>query len=312
MAGPGLLRDLSVALAAAGIAWGLAAAFDLHERFFDATRGVERLQLDELPVVLAAFATCLALLLARRHRDLTGQLAARRAAEARAREALESNRRLARHAQDVQERERRHLAREVHDELGQVLSVVMLDAVALAGPPPHAPAGPAARLVAGVAQAQAAAARLVRRLRPAGLEELGLAAALEHLVEGYRSRQPGTAFTLDLAAEWPPEPGRAGGDDDEVQAVALTLYRVAQEALTNAARHAAASRVRVALRRDGDVLCVDVQDDGCGFDTAVVEHGFGLAGMRERVELGGGTLTLDSRPGQGTRIAVRLPAVAAA
>jgi signal transduction histidine kinase len=276
----------------------VAAAFDLHELFFDATRGVERLQLDELPIVLAAFALSLALLLGRRHAELTGQLAARRAAEALANDALSRNRRLARHALELQERERRHLAREVHDELGQVLSVVMLDAVALADAP-GASSGASRRLVAGVGQAQSAAARLVRRLRPAGLDELGLAAALEHLVDTYRPRLPATAFRIDLAADLDVD---AGADEP-----ALTIYRVAQEALTNIARHASPRDVVLSLHRDDAGLLLVIRDDGCGFDAGATAGGFGLAGMRERVELCGGGLEVDSRPGLGTRIRARLP-----
>jgi two-component system, NarL family, sensor histidine kinase UhpB len=136
---------------------------------------------------------------------------------------------------------------------------------------------------------------LARQLRPTALDDLGLVAAVagqvEQLAEGgieATHREEGDFADLD-------------GD------VQLVVYRVGQEALTNAARHSGAKRVELTLTRSGDGVELEVADDGRGFAFAQSEGGLGIAGMRERALLVGGRLTIESRPGHGTTVRLMVP-----
>src|SRR5262249_2962496 len=143
---------------------------------------------------------------------------------------------------------------------------------------------------------------LARQLRPTALDDLGLAAAIGGQVE--QVARPG--LEASLATE-----GSFSDLDDDVQ---LVVYRVAQEAITNAARHGEAGRIEVTLMRTEAGVTLEVADDGRGFAFEQSERGLGIGGMRERALLVGGELTIESRPGQGTtvRLEVRPPPDAAA
>jgi signal transduction histidine kinase len=137
---------------------------------------------------------------------------------------------------------------------------------------------------------------LIAELRPAALDELGLGPAIETL-----AARSGAAAGLDVSTRV------ALGERDRLAPdTESTIYRVVQEALTNAAKHARADRVRVEVARVNGTVEVTVEDDGHGFDPVAATAGLGLVGMRERVELTGGRLEIESRP--GTRVSARLPA----
>jgi signal transduction histidine kinase len=282
-------RDLGIALALAAVAAGVAAVFDFYESWFDFSRRWEALQLDELLPALLVFALSLAVLLARRHHAL--------------RRALERNRELGRWTLQAQEQERRRLAREIHDELGQHLNALQLDAAGLvraAGGSPLAAGGQ--QLLRGLGEVQRVVRDLVRELRPAGLDELGLVPALEAMLQSARERQPQPALRLVTF----------GKLEDLGEELNLTVYRLVQESLTNILRHAAASQVEVALQQvagsDGrPLLTLEVQDDGRGLPGNGGAEGHGLAGMRERVTMLGGRLELRSTPGAGTTIRAEFP-----
>ncbi len=142
---------------------------------------------------------------------------------------------------------------------------------------------------------------IITELRPAALDELGLRAAIETLLDRQR-QQTGLEIEgeLEIVAA-PPGEERLDGD------LETAVYRLVQEALTNVAKHARATRARVRVRESGDELLIEVGDDGGGFDPAAVDHGFGLAGMQERVGLAGGTLHIQSGE-SGTLLSARLPA----
>src|SRR5690606_24157208 len=205
-----LWRDLAIAAGAALLAAVLAAQVELHELLFDATRRFEHLELDEWPSGVLVFALCMVVLYARRH----GQL----------RRVLGENRYLVRRLMEVQEEERRRLARELHDELGQTLNAIKLDVLAL--PEPAA----AQRIAANADRVYAAAGDLVRRLRPTALDELGLTSALEACVDQWRLSHPGLTVQLSMSGEL----DRLG------ETMSLALYRIVQEGLTNCVRHAGA------------------------------------------------------------------------
>jgi two-component system, NarL family, sensor histidine kinase UhpB len=195
-------------------------------------------------------------------------------------------------ALSAQEAERRRVAQELHDEIGQTLTAVLLELKRVADQAP-APVSDQLRQVQETTRNSLdEIRRIARRLRPGVLEELGLASALRALAVEFSTagltvhRQIGT----DL-----PELG------DNVE---LVLYRVAQEGLTNVARHADARKVALSLRRDGAEVELTIRDDGRGLGTAA--EGAGLRGMRERALLIGARLTFASGPEGGTDVRLRV------
>jgi len=195
----------------------------------------------------------------------------------------------------AQEEERRRIARRLHDELGQALTVAIMDLKLVER---DAPAELGERLREGkrlLEEAIADCRELSHGLRPPLLDELGLAEALRALVERFAATEN---LEIELEVE---ELGRLR---PEVESL---IYGAAQEALTNAARHAEAGRVDVRLIRIGDHLRLEVADDGRGFDPRRAGSGLGLRGMEERAMLAGGRLRIESRPGEGTRLVLEVP-----
>ena len=209
------------------------------------------------------------------------------------------NRRLAQQLIQVQEEERRSLARELHDELGQCLTGILADGAAIlnaakAGKP--APRESAEAIVEVTRHIMDLVRSMLQRLHAETLDRLGLEEALHELVKTWQQRNPGTACELHV-----------GGSLDEVgETLNITVYRVVQEALTNVARHAHARHLEVRVHR-GAALTVEVQDDGMGMDRNAAGRGFGLPGMRERVESLGGTMQVTSRRDRGVTLIVELP-----
>ncbi len=202
--------------------------------------------------------------------------------------------------------ERSRLARELHDSISQSLFSLVLNAEALAELTRRDPARAQAlaHRVKEISQEALVEMRsLIFELRPAALEEKGLVTAIRNHVELFRRRQG-----IDVEFE-------ASGGEVLAKDVQLALYRVAQEALSNVAKHARATRVRVSLQVDEVAARLVVADDGVGFDPAFAlnpgladrQAHLGLTSMRERAELVGGRLQLDSGPGRGTRVVVTVP-----
>jgi two-component system sensor histidine kinase UhpB len=204
----------------------------------------------------------------------------------------------------AQEDERKRIARELHDETAQGLATLLIRLKILER------ARTASEMRVQIhelreltAETLEAVRKLAVELRPATLDDLGLVAALEGYTDSYSSRIPvRVAFSAvgfdDRDGRLPPQ-------------VELVLYRVVQEALTNAAKHAAADEVRVELVRRTEEVIAAVEDDGQGFDVEDMmrlrDRGLGLFGMQERLALVGGILVIDSAPGRGTRIHARVP-----
>jgi len=200
------------------------------------------------------------------------------------------------------ETERLRIARELHDETGQVLTAIKLELAELERLVAGSPKGTeAARRAADLTGRALESIRATARgLRPAVLDDLGFVPALRSLAEEFAGR---TGVEVDLKAT--PLPRTPG---PEVQ---VAMYRVLQEALTNVARHAAAARVEIAVRVENGDVVLAVRDDGRGFDpdraTAPGDGRAGLAGMRERVVGAGGRFSMSSAPGRGSRLEARLP-----
>ena len=196
--------------------------------------------------------------------------------------------------------ERRRWARELHDETLQGLGGLrLLLASALRLDDLERTRGAMHEAVEHIEREIGNLRAIITELRPAALDELGLRTAIEALLDRHRE-QSGFEIDSELVS---PTKGEARLDEDLETAV----YRLLQEALTNVAKHARANRVRVLVGESDGELLVEVRDDGAGFDTETASHGFGLAGMRERVDLAGGTLSVDSGE-QGTVVSARLPA----
>jgi two-component system, NarL family, sensor histidine kinase DevS len=221
---------------------------------------------------------------------------------ARAAVAVDLSERVARDALrrvvSAQELERRRLARELHDETGQALTSILLGLKSLEDADDESDlAESTSRLRELVVTTLQDVRRLAVELRPKALDDFGLVPALERLVETFREQ---TGIQVDL------EPRL--GDDRLPPEVETALYRITQEALTNVVKHAHANRVSIVLtRRDGSVSAV-IEDNGRGFaEEQGSENGLGLLGMRERVALVDGRLSVESSPGAGTTLSIEVP-----
>jgi signal transduction histidine kinase len=198
----------------------------------------------------------------------------------------------------AQELERRRLARELHDETGQALTSILLGLKSIRAAANEEEALRAeAELRELVVQALQDVRSLAVELRPSALDDFGLVPALERLAGTFSER---TGIRVTLAATL--------GDTRLPPETETVVYRLVQEALTNVVKHAAASEVGIVLtRRDGGISAV-VEDDGQGFaESGVREEALGLVGMRERVALLGGTLAIESAPGEGTALIAYVP-----
>jgi len=292
--------DLWIVLAVALACYGVSLALNLNESLIGSLARYERWQLDELPLTGMVFAFGLAWYAMRRRRETEAALHAREQAEARASELLAHNRELAQQLIAVQESERLALARELHDELGQRCSAILIETACLrrcAADDRAAQLGAAARADMAAQSLYQLVGGMLRRLRPANLDALGLVAALQELCESWEERS-GVAcvFHFDAVDEVLPE------------RVNIAVYRVAQEALTNVARHAHANQVRLVLARDAaQQLCLTIADDGRGMEPARATRGLGLLGASERAAALGGELRVESAPGAGVRLSLRVP-----
>ena len=217
---------------------------------------------------------------------------------------LSENQHLTRRLLKTQEDERTRLARELHDEIGQCVSAIHADAVAIRNQGDARVREGAEAIVAVAGQLKQIVRGMLHRLRPPLLAEVGLADALQELVAGFQQRNPGLECALRCSEQ-------LSTLDD---AMATALYRVVQECLSNITLHANARHAAIeVLLQDGaagstrSAVSVTASDDGVGFVQGAARTGFGLTGIRERVSALGGSCRIDSHPGGGTRVAVQIP-----
>lgn len=281
---------------------------ELSETIFDWTRARERFQLDELPGTLLFLALAMVWFAWRRMGELRTELTDRQIVEQKLASALAANQRLVRDNLRAQDEERRNLARELHDEFGQYLNAIKVDAVCIRDAADGSPSEVrqcALSIIESADHVQASTRDVMRRLRPAGLDDLGLPAAIESCIDGWRRRLPSVCFELTAPDSIP----------DWGEAVNMTLYRVVQEGLTNVAKHARATRVEVRLEQPGALsespsaarlAVLHVTDDGVGTRDVESTYGFGLSGMRERLEALGGRLETSGSTG-GFKLTATVP-----
>jgi signal transduction histidine kinase len=275
---------------------------ELAERVAAWTRSHESWQLDEVPLVLVVLCTALAWFGWRRLRERTREMKVRLRVEAQMQRAMQKNRELTHYLLRLQEEERGRIARELHDAMAQQCVAIRVEA---AGIEQEAQQREQRDMAAGahairetVDSLQGAVRDMLRWLRPPMLDAVGLETSLRALTRAWSQRH-GIVCTLQVAPACDRLP-------DEVR---VALYRVIQEALTNAAQHSGASQVQLVLEwePDGQVLALTVDDDGRGMADTAQHGGIGLLGMAERMALLGGSLALGPSPRGGLRVAARLP-----
>lgn len=212
------------------------------------------------------------------------------------------NRALVRQSIRIQEEERRYLARELHDELGQSLTAIKVMAAAVKAREENPLDGPAHQIIGICDHLFSVIRSMMRRLRPSMLDELGLAASLEDLVETWRASHPELTIALYCSP----------GVDEACADSSIDVFRIVQECLTNIVKHAEARHVDIGIGLNeldsGSSIILRISDDGRGFDPARSQVGFGLYGIRERVAGLNGELSLMTHPGQGVAIEISIPA----
>ena len=220
--------------------------------------------------------------------------------ERRAREAQRARNELLAHLVDVQEDERKRIARDMHDQFGEHLTALSLEIARLKAWSGNDDVRRHAEALQTIAERlDGDVEQLAWQLRPTALDDLGLRAALANYLEEWSQRH-GVATELHTSGLF---------DHRLAPEVETALYRIGQEALNNVAKHARATRVEMILERRSDCVLLILEDDGIGFELtheADDRRGFGLVGMRERATLVGATLEVESAPGNGTTILVRI------
>lgn len=215
--------------------------------------------------------------------------------------AVEENRFLSQRGIQMLEEERRHIARELHDEMGQWLNALKIDAVSIRDREdlPTEVGATAHSIVELTNHVYEVVRSLMRRLRPVALDELGLAPAVQYLVDQWSRRQP------DVQCVFSTE----GVPESLGEVANITLYRLVQECLTNVTKHAGARTVEIRLERaeSRSAVVASVTDDGRGMDGDGARLGYGLLGMRERIEMLGGRFWVESGVGTGTTVKALVP-----
>ena len=235
----------------------------------------------------------------RKGTELAREIGERRHAEQRLRESEERLRALAAHLLSVREEERADVAREIHDELGQVLTGLKMDVTWLAARLGEAPLlEKTAAMSALIESTIRAVRRIATGLRPEVLDDMGLVAGIDWQAKEFQKRT-GIRCRIKL----PPETTAFGTE------LSITTFRIFQEILTNVARHSQATRLEVELRTEGDRLLLAVADNGVGIAAGQANgrRSFGLLGMQERALRLGGEVRIGGSAGHGTRVTVAIP-----
>jgi two-component system, NarL family, sensor histidine kinase UhpB len=210
----------------------------------------------------------------------------------------QNNHRLTQQIINLQEDERKSLARDIHDEIGQYLTAIHVDASAIMNAKKMSTAKDSAREISDVTQQMMLMVQdLLQRLRPRIIDELGIGLAIGELVHHWRQKNRKVAINCAVTKD-------VGLIDESV---AITAYRVMQESLTNISKHANASNVNIEVVQDKHKIYIKIEDDGIGFDKTKMSDGYGLVGMKERIQGLLGEMRIESLHGLGTKIHVTLP-----
>ena len=222
----------------------------------------------------------------------------------------DENQKLTQQSLAIQESERRNLAQELHDELGQTITAIKAVAVSIDRQPradDDSISDSAKTIVKFSDHMYDVARKMIHRLRPAILDELGLVSTLQEMIDNWNERQDDNFCHFNFSGEL----------DQLGEEININVYRIVQESLTNISRHAQASDVDIKLYRQdkgnntndsiNDNLVLIIEDNGIGFDIKNIQSGLGIIGMRERVEAMDGQFIINSAPDEGTRIDISIP-----
>jgi two-component system sensor histidine kinase UhpB len=279
--------------------WGVATFIELSERVVKFSQTYESFQVDELPLTLLALCVGLLWFAWRRTLVVRSEVNERIRSEHKVQELLKHNSDLLQRLFTAEEDERRALARELHDDMGQTSTAIRTEVAVLqrSGGLNEEAQASAKRIGESAQHLSHMTRQMLQRLRPAVLDSMGLSQALTSMCEQWQSSNL-TLCTLSFT-----------GEVDHLNDYAsVTVYRIVQEALTNVARHAKAQQVKVELGLDAKGLHLKIEDDGQGMaDAQAVHTGFGLLGMQERVASLAGHLNITSNLGQGVCLAVHIP-----
>ena len=279
---PLVWRDMFMLVFVAIVLFWTASFFELSEKFSKVTATMETWQLDEVPLVLLALFIIVVAVLSRRTSQLRVQTELQVQAQRDLAAALIQNKRLARRNIEVQENERRNLARELHDEFGQSLNAIMIDGVGIRDmTKPGSDAHNYAQSILKISGQLFSGMRdLLKQLRPLALDELGLQPALEHLVDDWRQRYPKVEWLSEFELE----------DNQFDEPLNMTIYRFIQEGMTNIVKHSDASLVKLSVNLDAKSsrVTMSVSDNGSIATIPQRSEGIGLLGLRERLESLGG------------------------
>jgi len=279
---PLVWRDMFMLVFVAIVLFWTASFFELSEKFSKVTATMETWQLDEVPLVLLALFIIVVAVLSRRTSQLRVQTELQVQAQRDLAAALIQNKRLARRNIEVQENERRNLARELHDEFGQSLNAIMIDGVGIRDTTrDDSDAHKHAQSILRISGQLFSGMRdLLKQLRPLALDELGLQSALEHLVVDWRRRYPKVEWLFEFELE----------DNQLDEPSNMTIYRFIQEGMTNIVKHSDASLVKLSVNLDAESrrVTMTVSDNGSVVSIPERSEGIGLLGLRERLESLGG------------------------
>ena len=281
-----VLDTACVSISFVGV-YALSSYFNFSDNYYVWARQYEHsIDIDELmPALLASL---LALL----------WFAKRRIIESRF--LIQKNHALLQRVLEVQEDERKRIARDLHDDLGQYLSAINAQASSLILDANNSADAQltAKSITSSASYAYRATHNLIRSLRPTALDDLGLSAALEHLIDSWRTISADTNNNSHEPADNQTNYQLLILDkiDSFEERINIMIFRIVQEALTNISKHANAKHVFVSISNQSGYLILEIQDDGVGFDTNKIHAGYGLLGITERVEALGGCLEIRSQP----------------
>jgi PAS domain S-box-containing protein len=233
-------------------------------------------------------------------------ISARKEMEARLKEAQRHLQALSRKSLEALETDRRSVAREIHDSIGGSLAAIKFGMEEVAGQAVQDPACGSAllgTLISHLADTIKETKRISANLRPLTIDDLGLLATIEWHTRQFSQRYEDIRLVRQIEVQ----------EHEIPEDLKIVVYRVMQEALTNAAKHSRADTIYIRLKKDAGRLDLEVEDNGCGFDPLIAFQcgdgmsGYGLRGMQERAEICGGSITIRSRPGAGTHIRAALP-----
>ncbi|KAF3982913.1 MAG: sensor histidine kinase [Methylococcales symbiont of Hymedesmia sp. n. MRB-2018] len=211
---------------------------------------------------------------------------------------IENNHHLSQQLMRLQEDERKNLAQELHDEIGQHLTAIRMDVAVIKGAKTIDTAQESATAIDVVVRRMMEIVRtILQRLRPSDLDELGLEVALKELISAWLTRNPDIHLDFHIS----------GNFIDLDDALLISIYRLVQECLTNIARHANANSITISIEKNNSQINMMVTDNGNGFDHTIKPKGFGLLGMRERVEGLAGKFKLTTAINKGVIINIELP-----